>query len=312
MEKIFSKPIFSQTKFPKPHFLSLRRMHDICNRTNRMKYSNLIASAIVGCALLTSCAQTTKSMFGDDRNQFMLVSEDTINAQSAQEYSKVIADAKKHNKLDTSSDYAKRVNKVSKKLIKVAPTLREDCSKWQWEVNTIRDNTVNAWCMPGGKIVVYTGLIKELNLNDDELAAIVGHEISHALKEHSREAMSKQVVQSGVTSVAGLFGVSSTITDSANAVYNATVALPFSRDQESEADKYGLELMYKAGFNPQGAVSVMKKMDVYEKKVTAASGAGNSKAASILNSITSTHPTSEKRYKDLQALIDKYGLKSEI
>ncbi len=277
-----------------------------------MKYSNLIASALISCALLTSCAQTTKSMFGEDRNQFMLVSEDTINAQSAKEYNQVIADAKKQNKLDTTSDYAKRVNKISQKLIKVAPSLREDCSKWQWEVNTIKDNTVNAWCMPGGKIVVYTGLIKELNLNDDELAAIVGHEISHALKEHSREAMSKQVVQSGVTSVAGLFGVSSTITDSANAVYNATVALPFSRDQESEADKYGLELMYKAGFNPQGAVSVMKKMYAYEKKVTAASGAGNSKAASLLNSITSTHPTSEKRYKDLQALIDKYGLKSEI
>ncbi|WP_281071792.1 M48 family metallopeptidase [Succinivibrio dextrinosolvens] len=278
-----------------------------------MKYTNLIASALVGCALLSSCAQTTKSMFGDDRNQFMLVSEQTINTQSAEEYKKVIADAKSKNKLDTTSNYSKRVNSISKKLIKVAPSLREDCRSWQWEVNTIKDNTVNAWCMPGGKIVVYTGLIKELSLTDDEMAAIIGHEISHALKEHSREAMSKAMVQSGVTSVAGLFGVSSTITDSANAVYNATVALPFSRDQESEADKYGLELMYKAGFNPQGAVSVMKKMDAYEKKVTAASGAaGNSKATSLLNSITSTHPTSEKRYKDLQALIDKYGLKSEI
>lgn len=276
-----------------------------------MKLTKTLTVAIITCALLSSCAQTTKSMFGEDRNQFMLVSEQTINAQSAQEYKKVIADAKSKNKLDTTSDYSKRVTRISKKLIKVAPTLREDCSKWQWEVNTIKDNTVNAWCMPGGKIVVYTGLIKELNLTDDEMAAIIGHEISHALKEHSREAMSKSVVQSGVTSIAGLFGVSSTVTDSANAVYNATVALPFSRDQESEADKYGLELMYKAGFNPKGAVNVMKKMDAYEKKVTAASGA-NSKGVSLLNSITSTHPTSEKRYKDLQALIDKYGLKSEI
>ena len=157
-------------------------------------------------------------MFGEDRNQFMLVSEQTINAQSAEEYKKVIADAKNQNKLDTTSNYSKRVKLISQKLIKVAPSLREDCSSWQWEVNTIKDNTVNAWCMPGGKIVVYTGLIKELSLTDDEMAAIIGHEISHALKEHSREAMSKAMVQSGVTSVAGLFGVSSTITDSANAV----------------------------------------------------------------------------------------------
>lgn len=75
---------------------------------------------------------------------------------------------------------------ISKRLIDYAPELRADCKNWNWEVNTIKDRTVNAWCMPGGKICVYTGLNYTLNLTDDELASIIGHEISHALKEHSR------------------------------------------------------------------------------------------------------------------------------
>ncbi len=277
-----------------------------------MRFLRVLTVAITTSILFCSCAQTTKSMFGDDRSQFLLVSESAINSEADKAYKQVIAEARQKNKLDNSSSDSKRVSTISKKLINVAPSLRSDCKNWKWEINTIRDNTVNAWCMPGGKIVVYTGLIKELSLNNDELAAIIGHEISHALKEHSREKMSKTMVQSGVSSIASLFGVSQVITESANVAYNAAFALPFSRDQESEADKYGLELMYKAGFNPNGAVSVMKKMDAYEKKITGASGNSKSNSNALLNSITSTHPTSEKRYKDLQALIDKYGLKSEL
>ena len=130
--------------------------------------------------------------------------------------------------------------------------------------------------MPGGKIVVYTGLIKTLNLNDDELASIVGHEISHALKEHSREKMSKVMVQDTVSSILSLLGISKTVTDTANLAYNAAFAMPFSRDQESEADKYGLELMYKAGFDPNACVTVMQKMDAYEKQASAEAGVSKS------------------------------------
>ena len=104
--------------------------------------------------------------------------------------------------------------------------------------------------MPGGKIVVYTGLNDTLKLNDDELAAVIGHEISHAIKEHLREQRSQAELQSSATKLASLLGVKKSITNTANVAYQAAFAMPFSRDQESESDKLGLELMYKANFDP--------------------------------------------------------------
>ena len=121
--------------------------------------------------------------------------------------------------------------------------------------------------------------------------------------------MSKVMVQDTVSSILSLLGISKTVTDTANLAYNAAFAMPFSRDQESEADKYGLELMYKAGFDPNACVTVMQKMDVYEKQASAE--AGVSKSESFLNSIASTHPSSEKRYKDLKELIERFNLNNK-
>lgn len=268
---------------------------------------SLIVALLCSGLFLSSCAQTTSSMFGDDRSQLLLVSESELNSEAKSSYDKVIAQARAQGILNTDEYNSARVSMISKRLIEVAPTLRSDCGSWQWEVNTISDPTVNAWCMPGGKIVVYTGLIKTLDLNDDELASIIGHEISHALKEHSREKMSQAMVQDGLTSLASLLGVKKLATDTANLAFNTAFAMPFSRDQESEADKYGLELAYKAGFDPNAAVTVMKKMDRFEKEANAKEG-NQSKAESFLNSIASTHPASETRYRDLQELIDRHHL----
>lgn len=274
------------------------------------KYKALLLASFIGSAsLLTSCVQTTNSMFGEDRNQLLLVSEAELNKEAQSSYNQVLSEARSKGILNTDEVNRARVNAVSQRLIAVAPELRADAASWKWEVNTISDPTVNAWCMPGGKIVVYTGLIRTLNLNDDELASIVGHEISHALKEHSREKMSKVMVQDTVSSILSLLGISKTVTDTANLAYNAAFAMPFSRDQESEADKYGLELMYKAGFDPNACVTVMQKMDAYEKQASAE--AGVSKSESFLNSIASTHPSSEKRYKDLKELIERFNLNNK-
>ena len=240
------------------------------------KYKVILFASFIGAAtLLTSCVQTTKSMFGEDRNQLLLVSEAELNKEAQSSYNQVLSEARSKGILNTDEVNRARVNGVSQRLI----------------------------------AVVYTGLIKTLNLNDDELASIVGHEISHALKEHSREKMSKVMVQDTVSSILSLLGISKTVTDTANLAYNAAFAMPFSRDQESEADKYGLELMYKAGFDPNACVTVMQKMDAYEKQASAE--AGVSKSESFLNSIASTHPSSEKRYKDLKELIERFNLNNK-
>ena len=162
--------------------------------------------------------------------------------------------------------------------------------------------------MPGGKICVYTGLNDTLNLTDDELASIIGHEISHALKEHSRAKRSQASLQSGLTTVAKILGVKKAVTDTANLAYNTAFAMPFSRDQESEADKYGLELMYKAGFDPNASVTVMEKLSKFEKEESEKSGNTQNAADKLLSNITSTHPSSEQRFTDLRKLIEEYHL----
>ncbi|MGN1280427.1 MAG: M48 family metallopeptidase [Succinivibrio sp.] len=263
---------------------------------------------VLGVLYLCSCAQTTNSMFKDDRSQLLLVSEEELNQEAKQAYDEVINQAKANKTLNADKKFYSRVSSISDRLIKVAPELRPDCKDWAWEINTIKDPTVNAWCMPGGKICVYTGLNDALNLNDDELASIIGHEISHALKEHSREKRSQAAVQSGLTSVAKLLGIKDETANLANSAYNVAFAMPFSRDQESESDKYGLELIYKAGFDPQGSVNAMKKLNEFEKKAQAAEKTGSNIARAFVNRLTSTHPASEERYQALQKLIDENHL----
>ena len=275
---------------------------------NFLKATLVASSVIFGSCVLTACTQTTNSMFGDDRSQLLLVSEETLNAEAKQAYDEVINQAKANGTLNADENFSKRVDMISKRLIDYAPELRAESKNWNWEVNTIKDPTVNAWCMPGGKICVYTGLNDTLNLTDDELASIIGHEISHALKEHSREKRSQASLQSGLTTVAKILGVKKAVTDTANLAYNTAFAMPFSRDQESEADKYGLELMYKAGFDPNASVTVMEKLSKFEKEESEKSGNTQNATDKLLSNITSTHPSSEQRFSDLRMLIEEYHL----
>ena len=276
-----------------------------------MKFK-LIIAVILSALYLQGCTTNTTSMFGDDRSQLMLISEEKLNQEAKESYDQVLAQAKAQKTLNADKKFYSRVKKISDRLIKVAPELRADCKGWNWEVNTIKESTVNAWCMPGGKIVVYTGLNDTLKLNDNELAAVIGHEISHAIKEHLREQRSQAELQSSATKLASLLGVKKSITNTANVAYQAAFAMPFSRDQESESDKLGLELMYKANFDPNGAVTVMEKMNQFEKKAQAESGDKPNAASAFLNRITSSHPASEDRANDLKELIQKHGLKAEV
>jgi predicted Zn-dependent protease len=159
-------------------------------------------------------------------------------------------------------------------------------------VNTLTTKELNAYCMPGGKIMVYTGLIEKLNLSDAELAAVIGHEMAHALREHSRERISRAYAQQlALAGVAVVTGAGEGAMDLANMVGSVTFQLPHSREQESEADTIGMELMARAGYDPNAAVSVWRKM-------LAADQGGTPE-------FLSTHPSPRTRLQDLQALVPK-------
>lgn len=239
------------------------------------------------------CMQSTTNVGRSnvDRSQLMLISSDEINEASAKAYSEVIAQAKAKNLLNRDLLLTNRVKNISNKLIAKARYFREDSANWDWEVNLITSDTINAWCMAGGKIVVYSGIIQKLNLNDDELAFIIAHEIAHALREHTREQQSQEMLKGGLISIASILGVDSTILGVANLAANVGISLPFSRSHENESDEIGLELAYMAGFDPDGAASLWRKMQEL-------SGDG---AIEFL----STHPSHESRIENLQALAAK-------
>jgi predicted Zn-dependent protease len=241
-------------------------------------------------ALLVSsgCASTTQSgVVGANRSQFLLVSSDTVVKESATAYQQVVTQAKTKSTLNQDPKQAERVRRIAARLIPQTTVFRPDAPKWHWEVNVLRSDEVNAWCMAGGKIAVYTGIIDKLKLTDDELAAVMGHEIAHALREHARERMSQQMASQLAVSIASTaLGLGSAGDAVGGAISKVTFELPYSRLHETEADRIGVELAARAGYDPRAAVSLWQKMGKL----------GGNKPPELL----STHPADETRMKDLQ------------
>jgi predicted Zn-dependent protease len=252
----------------------------------------LAASAVVLCACQT--VDTTKpGVVGVDRDQRMMVSSEEVNAGSAKAYAQMMAEAQKKGVLDKDAAMVKRVQDITRRLIPHTATFRDDAAKWPWEVHVISIDEVNAWCMPQGKMAMYTGLIQKLNATDDEIAAVMGHEISHALREHSREQISRQMgMQLGIGLVGALLGVGELGQGIAGQVANVTLNLPKSREAEIEADRMGVELAARAGFDPRAAITLWEKMG----KV-----AGGSQPPKWL----STHPPHGDRISDLRAYSER-------
>jgi predicted Zn-dependent protease len=255
-------------------------------------------SMVIGAAamaLLVGCqtADTTKSSaVGVERKQRFLVSAEQVNASAEQAYQEVLASAKKQNALDQDAATAQRVKTIVGRLIPATGALRPDAPGWKWETHVLSSKEVNAWCMPGGKIAVYTGLIQAIQPTDDELAAVIGHEMGHALREHSREQMSQQLGEQAAVGVLGaVLNVPQIAVDLAPQLLDLTINLPHSRQDETEADKVGVELAARAGYNPRAALSLWEKM----QKV------GGSQPPKLL----STHPPTADRIKDLSAVIEK-------
>jgi predicted Zn-dependent protease len=244
----------------------------------------IIATALAGCQTV----QTTQpGAVGVERQQSMLLSSKEVNASAASAYQQVLAGASKKDLVNQDPVLLERIRRVSKRLIPQTGVFRPDAPGWDWEVNLISSKELNAWCMPGGKIAFYTGLIERLKLTDDEIAAIMGHEIAHALREHGRERASQAMAQGIALSIFGaVAGVSRGGMDLTQLVLNVTLNLPNSREHETEADRIGVELAARAGYDPGAAVAVWEKM----------AGAAGGQPPQIL----STHPAPATRIADLR------------
>ena len=256
----------------------------------------IISILVTSLALqLSGCATTTKdSVSGVNRSQFMLLPAASVDEMSAQAYSETLTKAKQKSTLNVDKAMFNRVNGISQRLIKQVGVFRPDATKWAWEVNVEKNDQLNAYCMPGGKIMVLSGLVEKINATDDELAAVIGHEIAHALREHGRERMSQAYVQQfGLQALAAMIGgtAGSMAAQGAGVGSQLFFSLPNGREQEREADKMGLELAARAGFNPDAAVTLWQKM----------SANNNGAPPEFL----STHPASENRIADLKALAPK-------
>lgn len=215
-------------------------------------------AAIAIAGVLQGCASTTESgAIGLQRSQLLLVSSESLNAQAAEGFQKLTADAQSKKKLNTNAKQTQRVRKIGQDLIAQTPVFRADAKDWAWEIHVFHSDQINAFCAPGGKIGIYTGIINRLELTDDELAAVMGHEIAHALREHSREKASQQAVSNLLTStVSAATGVNGSLLDMGAQMM---VHLPNSRGMELESDIIGLELMARAGYNPSNAPRLWKK-----------------------------------------------------
>jgi predicted Zn-dependent protease len=255
----------------------------------------LLASA-VSTALLTGCqtVETTQAgAVGVDRDQRMMVSSEDVQASSTKQYAQMMAEAKKKGVLDRDAAQVQRVQAITKKLVSQVGTFRADAAKWPWEVHVVSLAEVNAWCMPGGKMAIYTGLIEKLQASDDEIAAVMGHEISHALREHARERISRQMGTQMAVGIAGaLFGIGELGQGLGNMVADVTLNLPNSRTHEVEADRIGVELAARAGYDPRAAISLWEKM---------AKSSGGGQPPKWL----STHPSHEDRISDLRTYAAK-------
>ncbi len=210
--------------------------------------------------ILTAC---TTSPTG--RSQFMLVSPEQAISASTEAYLQTLGPLEKDGKIDSNPVTSKRVKHITGKIIAQALELFPKTRDWQWSVKVIDDpEMVNAWCMAGGKMAVYTGLLEKVKPTDDELAQVMAHEISHAIANHSAERMSV-----AMASQLGLMAVAITTQDSdyAGAALTGTalaavvaIQLPNSRTSEAEADQIGIELAARAGYDPRAAATLWKKM----------------------------------------------------
>ncbi len=245
----------------------------------RLLLTALLAASLLGCE--------ANPVSG--RKQLTIVSEETAQASSAKSYAQTMSEAQQKGKVSTDAALNARVKRITDRLIVQAGNMYAPSKQWKWSVAVLDEPTLNAWCMPGGKMAIYTGIIRKLNLSDDEIGQIMGHEIAHALLGHGRERMSRAMAMQGGLLVGSV--VAGRDLTGLAPIADIALTLPNSREGETEADRYGLELAARAGFDPRAAVRLWEKM----------SAAGGNGPPQFL----STHPSPDNRIQALNALVPK-------
>lgn len=220
----------------------------------------------------------------------------TINQQAEQSYAQAINEARIKGNLDTRSNTAQRVRKIFNRMVPYANKENQTGQPFNWQINVIKSQELNAWAMPGGKMAFYTGLVDTLKLTDDEIATVMGHEMAHALKEHGKSQVNYAQFTSVIANVAYVALASQIGSEGSSLVVGLAkdwgLDKPYSRSAETEADEVGLMLMAKSGYNPEYAPKLWEKMQQASK--------GNN---GVLASLSSTHPSDEDRQANLQRLM---------
>lgn len=265
---------------------------------NRNGVQHWLVRLVWVVAAATAPAWAREGVEVGERSAFAdLIGAEQVEQQATLQYQQTLKYAAEHRALAPADNaQVRRLRAIAQKIIPFAGEWNERARQWKWEVNLVGSNQINAFCMPGGKIVFYTGILKTLELTDDEVAMVMGHEIAHALREHARERMGKSTVTSGAARLGGALlsgwlGIDSRITDSVAQTGANLLTLKFGREDESEADLVGMELAARAGFDPRAGVSLWQKMSAASKGAPP--------------QWLSTHPSSNVRIGEIEANLPK-------
>jgi predicted Zn-dependent protease len=225
-----------------------------------------------------------------------LASQEQMEQQAQQQYAALLAEANKQGALAPANHpQTIRLRNIAKRIIPHATRWNPAASRWNWQVNLLGSDQVNAFCMAGGRIAFFSGILTKLKLTDDEAAAIMGHEISHALREHGREQLVKSAGTSmglrlGGALLSGVLGIDPRLTDTVAQYGSQLASLKFSRDDEREADLIGLDLAARAGYDPRAGIALWQKMATLSKSAPPA--------------FLSTHPGGTNRIQQMKNHMD--------
>jgi predicted Zn-dependent protease len=254
---------------------------------------------ILALLVLTACEKEKSAQGGEgvevSRSKLLLLPASTVENSAAQQYAGLMRSAAQKGALNADKRQAERLRRIAADLIPHSTRFNKDAKDWRWEVNLISSRSVNAFCMPGGKIAFFTGILDQLRLTDDEVAVVMGHEIGHALLEHGRARMSEQVLKSvGISVAAAVFNLGQISAELLAQAAHLAVSLPYARRHETDSDLVGMELAARAGYDPRAAVTVWQKMQKLAQSSQAKSGGQPPQ-------FLSTHPSHESRIKEIQA-----------
>ncbi|WP_341678690.1 M48 family metallopeptidase [Niveibacterium sp. SC-1] len=253
-------------------------------------YPNFVRCLLI--AALSICSAYAQDGVRVDEGSRLkeLVPAAELEQAAAQQYAQLLQEARSKNALaPEGSPQLKRLRGIAQRIIPFSNRFNQEARNWKWEINLIGSEQINAFCMPGGKIAFYTGLIDKLKLTDDEIAIVMGHEIAHALREHARARIAKsQATGIGIGLIGQVFGGGKygDLVNLGAQVGGNLLTLKFSRSDESDADVVGLDLAARAGYDPRAGVSLWKKME---------SASGGNPPAWL-----STHPAGSDRIKEIE------------